>query len=120
MNKTKFIFLLSVLMIFIGACTGDKSTYQGKADTDTKPPILSVMTSKIIDPYGSELVADYIKIIKDFGLDSFNANNYPDPNRLMRRGVVFAERDMKAVRRAMKEKKNGRHHQKSRQKLRRC
>ena len=62
--------------------------------------------TKIIDPYGSELVEDYVKIIKDFGLDSFNSKNYPEPNRLMRRGVVFAERDMKNVLKAMKEKKN--------------
>ena len=61
--------------------------------------------TKIIDPYGSELVEDYVKIIKDFGLDSFDPENYPDPNRLMRRGVVFAERDMKLVLKAMKEKK---------------
>jgi len=61
--------------------------------------------TKIIDPYGSELVEDYTKIIKDFGLDSFNPKNYPNPNRLMRRKVVFAERDMKNVLKAMKEKK---------------
>ncbi len=61
--------------------------------------------TKIIDPYGSELVEDYVKIIKDFGLDSFNPKNYPNPNRLMRRGVVFAERDMKLVLKAMKDKK---------------
>jgi len=61
--------------------------------------------TKIIDPYGSELVEDYVKIIKDFGLDSFNPKNYPKPNRLMRRGVVFAERDMKIVLKAMKDKK---------------
>jgi len=63
------------------------------------------MTKKIIDPYGSELVEDYVKIIKDFGLSSFNPKNYPNPNRLMRRGVVFAERDMKIVLKAMEEKK---------------
>ncbi|HLD41507.1 MAG TPA: tryptophan--tRNA ligase, partial [archaeon] len=63
------------------------------------------MTQKIIDPYGSELVEDYTKIIKDFGLDSFNPKDYPEPNRLMRRGIVFASRDMKDVIRAMKEKK---------------
>jgi len=63
------------------------------------------MKQRIMDPYGSELVEDYVKIIKDFGLDSFNAKNYPDPNRLMRRGIVFAERDMKLVLKAMKEKK---------------
>lgn len=61
--------------------------------------------TKIIDPYGSELVEDYVKIIKEFGLDSFSPKNYPSPNRLMRRGVVFAERDMKDVLKAMKEKK---------------
>lgn len=61
--------------------------------------------TKIIDPYGSELVQDYVKIIKDFGLDSFNPKNYLNPNRLMRRGVVFAERDMKLVLKATKEKK---------------
>ncbi len=61
--------------------------------------------TKIIDPYGSELVEDYTKIIKEFGLDSFNPKNYPAPNRLMRRGVVFAERDIKPVLKAMKEKK---------------
>jgi tryptophanyl-tRNA synthetase len=60
---------------------------------------------KIIDPYGSELVEDYTRIIKDFGLGSFNLKDYPDPNRLMRRGVVFAERDTKMVLKAMKEKK---------------
>ena len=61
--------------------------------------------TKIIDPYGSELVEDYTRIIKDFGLGSFNLKDYPDPNRLMRRGVVFAERDTKMVLKAMKEKK---------------
>ncbi|HLC96490.1 MAG TPA: tryptophan--tRNA ligase [Candidatus Nanoarchaeia archaeon] len=61
--------------------------------------------TKVIDPYGSELVEDYIKIIQDFGLDRFTLSNYPDPNRLMRRGVVFAERDMRAVFKAMAEKK---------------
>jgi tryptophanyl-tRNA synthetase len=60
---------------------------------------------KTIDPYGSELVEDYTKIIKDFGLDSFNPKSYPKPNRLMRRGVVFAERDMKPLLKAMHEKK---------------
>ncbi len=60
---------------------------------------------KIIDPYGSELVEDYVKIIKDFGLDAFDPHSYPEPNRLMRRSVVFSERDMKPVLKAMKEKK---------------
>ena len=61
--------------------------------------------TKTIDPYGSELVADYVKVIKDFGLEPFDIKNYPSPNKLMRRGVVFAERDIKPVLAAMKGKK---------------
>jgi len=61
--------------------------------------------TKTIDPYGSELVEDYQKIIKDFGLDSFDSNSLPEPNRLMRRGVVFAGRDVKIISRCIEEKK---------------
>jgi len=61
--------------------------------------------TKIIDPYGSELIEDYKKIIKDFGLDSFNYKLFPKPNKLMRRGVVFAGRDLKLISRCIKEKK---------------
>ncbi len=53
------------------------------------------MAEKIIDPWGSALVEDYEKIVKDFGLEVFDSKIFPKPNRLMRRGVVFAERDMK-------------------------
>ncbi len=60
---------------------------------------------KIIDPYGSELVEDYAKAIKDFGLDRFDAKLFPEPNRLMRRGVVFAGRDLNIISKCIKEKK---------------
>ncbi|MFQ5474283.1 MAG: tryptophan--tRNA ligase, partial [Candidatus Nanoarchaeia archaeon] len=46
------------------------------------------------------------KIIKDFGLDSFDSKLFPKPNRLMRRGVVFAGRDLKEISKAIKEKKH--------------
>ena len=59
---------------------------------------------KTIDPYGSELVKNYAKIIKDFGLESYK-HNFPDPNRMMRRGIVFAGRDMEVIAKAIKEKK---------------
>ncbi|MFH1642444.1 MAG: tryptophan--tRNA ligase [Nanoarchaeota archaeon] len=61
--------------------------------------------AKMIDPYGSELVEDYAKIVRDFGLTGFDPKNYPDANRLMRRGTVFAERDMKLVIQAINEHK---------------
>jgi len=63
------------------------------------------MADKIIDPWGSELVEDYEKIVKDFGLEIFNSKIFPKPNRIMRRGVVFAGRDLQQIARAIKEKK---------------
>ncbi len=61
--------------------------------------------TKVIDPYGSELVEDYSKIIKDFGLEPFDVDLFPNPNRLMRRGVIFAGRDLKIISKCIKEKK---------------
>jgi tryptophanyl-tRNA synthetase len=58
-----------------------------------------------IDPWGSGLVEDYVKIIKDFGLDEFNLKLFPTPNRLMRRHVVFAGRDLDIISGCIKEKK---------------
>lgn len=60
---------------------------------------------KIIDVYGSELVEDYQKVITDFGLDTFPLDLFPEPNRIMRRGIVFAGRDFKQIAEAIKEKK---------------
>ncbi|MBD3249541.1 tryptophan--tRNA ligase [Candidatus Woesearchaeota archaeon] len=64
-----------------------------------------MMAGKIIDPWGSELVEDYGKIIDDFGLDIFSPEIFPEPNRIMRRGVVFAGRDLKQISNAVKNKK---------------
>src|SRR3989344_2914834 len=63
------------------------------------------MKQKIIDPWGSELLEDYGKIVKDFGLDIFDVKLSLEPNRLMRRGVVFAGRDLKIISDAIKNKK---------------
>ena len=63
------------------------------------------MKQKIIDPWGSGLFEDYGKIIKDFGLEIFDSKLFPEPNRLMRRNVVFAGRDLKAISDAIKNKK---------------
>ena len=66
------------------------------------------MTTKIIDPWGSVLVEDYAKLIKDFGLEQFSRylELFPNPNRLMRRGVVFAGRDVKRIADAIKKKED--------------
>ena len=63
------------------------------------------MKQKIIDPWGSGLLEDYEKIIKDFGLEIFNSKLFPEPNRIMRRGVVFAGRDLKIILDAIKNNK---------------
>ncbi len=63
------------------------------------------MKKKIIDPWGSELVEDYEKIVKDFGLEIFDPNLFPEPNRIMRRKVAFAGRDLKQIAKAIKNKK---------------
>jgi len=63
------------------------------------------MKQKIIDPWGSGLLEDYEKIIKDFGLDIFDSKLFPTPNRLMRRGVVFAGRDLKIISDAIRNRK---------------
>ena len=63
------------------------------------------MKHKIIDPWGSGLLEDYEKIVKDFGLEIFNAKLFPNPNRIMRRGVVFAGRDLKIISDAINHKK---------------
>jgi len=63
------------------------------------------MANKIIDPWGSVLVEDYEKIVKDFGLEVFDSKLFPNPNRMMRRGVVFAGRDLKQIANAIKNKK---------------
>jgi len=58
-----------------------------------------------IDPWSSDLPKNYTKTIKDFGLERFNVNDFPDPNMLMRRGFVICGRDLKLISKCIKEKK---------------
>ena len=60
---------------------------------------------KIIDPYGSKLIQNYKKLISDFHLEKFDASLYPEPNRLMRRGIVFSGIGQKIIGDAIKRKK---------------
>lgn len=58
-----------------------------------------------IDVYDAELPEDYSKIVEKFGLETFNPKQFPEPNRLMRRGIVFAGRDLEIISKCIKEKK---------------
>jgi len=61
---------------------------------------------KFIDPWGTVLPEDYNSLIKDFGLEPFNAALFPKPNKLMRRAVVFAGRDLNTIANCIKTKKD--------------
>ncbi len=59
-----------------------------------------------IDPWGNGLIEDYQKVVSHFGLETFDVNAFPNPNRLMRRGIVFAGRDLKRIAECVKTRKS--------------
>jgi len=61
--------------------------------------------AKYIDPYSSDLIEDYTKLIKDFGMEQFKADMFPNPNRMIRRGIVFGGRDLKVIADCIRNKK---------------
>jgi tryptophanyl-tRNA synthetase len=60
---------------------------------------------KFIDPYGSELVDDYGKLIREFGIEQFDLDQFPEPNSLMRRGIIFGGRDLKVISECVRNRK---------------
>ena len=60
-----------------------------------------------IDPWGTQLIEDYSRLIKDFGLEPMQdfLLDFPRPNYLMKRGIVFGGQGLKELSAAMKEKK---------------
>lgn len=50
-----------------------------------------------IDPWGSSQSTDYSRIIDQFGLQSMQGMEIPNPSRLHRRDVIFAHRDLEMV-----------------------
>ncbi len=58
-----------------------------------------------IDPWSADLPEDYGRIVRDFGLEQFRPGLFPEPNALMRRGVVFAGRDLQRIATCIKEGK---------------
>jgi len=63
------------------------------------------MTSEQIDPWGDNLISDYKQVAQHFGLEAFDTKLFPNPNRLMRRGIVFAGRDLKRISESIQKKK---------------
>jgi len=60
-----------------------------------------------IDPWGTQLIGDYSRLIKDFGLEPMQdfLSFFPEPNNLMKRELVFAGQGLKELSETMKEKK---------------
>ncbi|NIO45079.1 MAG: tryptophan--tRNA ligase [Candidatus Aenigmarchaeota archaeon] len=67
------------------------------------------MVKVTIDPWGSFLVKDYEKLIGNYGLEAFTDSlikKLPNPNKLMRRKIIFAHTDLIKVVNAIKNKKD--------------
>jgi tryptophanyl-tRNA synthetase len=61
-----------------------------------------------LDPWGAVLIEDYQKIIEKYGMEPFDGKTlkkFPNPNRLMRRFVVFGHQDLDRIADAIKHKK---------------
>ncbi|ELZ05850.1 tryptophan--tRNA ligase [Natrialba aegyptia] len=56
-----------------------------------------------LDPWGSSTVSDYRKLFDEFGIEEFDdvLDEVPHPHYLMRRGVIFGQRDYRSVIRAL-------------------
>lgn len=55
-----------------------------------------------LDPWGSESVEDYSSLFDEFGISEFNISSVPEPMDLMRRGIIFGQRDYELVTDAMR------------------
>jgi tryptophanyl-tRNA synthetase len=58
-----------------------------------------------IDPWGTAQISDYEHLISQFGIERFDAEGLPNPQRMFRRGVIFGHRGFEYVRRAVIDRK---------------
>ncbi len=61
----------------------------------------------LVDPWGAVLVDDYVRVMERFGLEPFTdelLKALPNPNKLMRRRVVFCHRDLWVIAEAIRER----------------
>ncbi|MEM2121154.1 MAG: tryptophan--tRNA ligase [Candidatus Woesearchaeota archaeon] len=61
---------------------------------------------KSISPWSDELPKDYQELIERFGLERFNVSDFPEPNHLMRRQIIFAGRGLKIISEAIRQRKD--------------
>lgn len=54
-----------------------------------------------LDPWGSAAVEDYSELFTEFGIEQFTDKDVPSPMDLMRRGIIFGQRDYDLVTDAM-------------------
>jgi len=59
----------------------------------------------IVDPWGKALVSDYARLIKEFGMQTFDIEIMPKPSIQMKRGLIFGGQDLNVIADAMKNKK---------------
>ena len=59
----------------------------------------------LVDPWGSNLIENYERLLKEFGLDVFRPSLFPHANAIMRRRIVFAGQGMELISQAIKKKK---------------
>ncbi|MEM2726847.1 MAG: tryptophan--tRNA ligase [Archaeoglobaceae archaeon] len=62
----------------------------------------------MITPWEVEGVIDYRRLLEEFGISPFGdqLNSIPNPNKLMRRGIIFGHRDYWRIAEAMKNSKD--------------
>jgi len=60
----------------------------------------------MLDPWGTTVIEDYDRLYEEFGIQPFKPllPKMPNPNLVMRRGVIFGHRDFERVLGAMKRK----------------
>ena len=61
-----------------------------------------------IDPWSSSTYQDYARLRDEFGIEAFSEQNWkhlPDPHRLLRRGVVFGQRDFSLINKAIQKQR---------------
>ncbi|ELZ09912.1 tryptophanyl-tRNA ligase [Halovivax asiaticus JCM 14624] len=59
----------------------------------------------VLDPWGAASVSDYRKLFEEFGIEEFDdvLADVPNPHYLMRRGVIFGQREYRPVMDALRE-----------------